>query len=296
MAAKTKEDEKEVPIPTASEPAPTPSADKRMTKPEPAKMPVQFDEEFLNTMAAHAGAGLEHVTREDIALPFIAVLQKLSPAVDEEDPRYVQGAKPGMLINTLTNELWDGSKGVMIIPVYFEKKYIEWIPRNAGGGYVAEYDSKDEAERKRRADGGTEIIDTHNHYILIFGQEGWQPSILSATSKKLRASRIWNSTQGRVTILVGKEKKVAASWSRRYILTTFSEKNDKGTFYNIKIDEVKPFEDGWVDREAWEAGVEFYNQVKSGTRKADFTKSGSEEVLSTSDEPIPQDDPDEPNF
>lgn len=258
---------------------------------EAAKLPTNVSQAMFDAMALQSGAGLENITRDDIALPFLGVLQKMSKAVDEEDTGHVDGAKAGMIINTVTREIFDS--GLEIVPVFFEKKWVEWIPRNKGGGWVATWDSKEEAEKGRRADGGTEIIDTNNHYVLFRNKAGeWEAAILSCTSKKLKASRMWNAAQGRVTIPVGNEKRLAPSWSRRYILKTVSEKNDKGTYFTIVIDPVHPFEDGWVDMATFEVGSEFYRQVKSGAKKATYTQQDDPEPV-----PEPQaEDPDEPTF
>ena len=46
----------------------------------------------------------------------------------------LKGAEPGMIINSVTNELYDGSKGINVLPVFYERKYIEWQDRGAGTG------------------------------------------------------------------------------------------------------------------------------------------------------------------
>ena len=49
--------------------------------------------------------GFENMTQEDIALPFVRILGQLSPQVTEGDAKYIDGAKPGMIYNTVTNEV-----------------------------------------------------------------------------------------------------------------------------------------------------------------------------------------------
>jgi len=63
----------------------------------------------------HLGAGFEDTTTEDFAMPFLGILQDLSPAVKDG---IVEGAKIGMFINTATNELYDGEKGIRAIPCF----------------------------------------------------------------------------------------------------------------------------------------------------------------------------------
>ena len=51
------------------------------------------------------------MTQEDLALPFLKVLGQLSPECNKRDAKHVEGAEPGMIINTVTNEIYDGVKG-----------------------------------------------------------------------------------------------------------------------------------------------------------------------------------------
>ena len=70
-----------------------------------------FDDDLLS-----GGTGLEEMTSDDLAIPFIRVLQAMSPQVNKRAPEYVDGAEVGMLFNTVTNSVYDGEKGVEIVP------------------------------------------------------------------------------------------------------------------------------------------------------------------------------------
>jgi hypothetical protein len=76
--------------------------------------------------------GFENVTREDMVLPFLHVLQDGSPQVKEKQPGY----EPGKFINTATGEVFNE---VLFVPATTKHSYVEWTPRNKGGGFVAEY-------------------------------------------------------------------------------------------------------------------------------------------------------------
>ena len=64
----------------------------------------------VNMFEADADKGSQNMTQEDLALPFLKVLGQLSPEVNKVHARYVKGAEPGMIINSVTNELYDGAK------------------------------------------------------------------------------------------------------------------------------------------------------------------------------------------
>ena len=82
---------------------------------------------------ADAGQGL-NMTQEDLALPFLKVLGQLSPECNKRDAKHVEGAEPGMIINTVTNEIYDGVKGIDVVPVHYKRQYIEWQDRGESQG------------------------------------------------------------------------------------------------------------------------------------------------------------------
>ena len=74
-----------------------------------------------NLFEADANAGSQNMTQEDLALPFLKVLGQLSPEVNKRDGKYVEGAEPGMILNTVTNEVFAGAKGIDVLPVFYER-------------------------------------------------------------------------------------------------------------------------------------------------------------------------------
>ena len=64
--------------------------------------------------------------QDDLALPFLKVLGQLSPEINKRDGKYVRGAEPGMILNSVTKELFDGSKGIDVIPCFYKREYLEW--------------------------------------------------------------------------------------------------------------------------------------------------------------------------
>ena len=65
-----------------------------------ANLPVEHPENNVVAQAidfyADSGLGLENVDAQSVAIPFITVLQGLSPQIET-----VEGAKPGLIINTV---------------------------------------------------------------------------------------------------------------------------------------------------------------------------------------------------
>ena len=74
-------------------------------------------------------SGFGNMGSEDFALPFLRVLGQLSPETNKRDAKYVDGAEPGMIFNTVTKQLYDGEEGVNVIPCYYKREYVEWSDR-----------------------------------------------------------------------------------------------------------------------------------------------------------------------
>ena len=75
----------------------------------------------LNLFEADAQMGAQNISQEDLALPFLKILGQLSPEVNKRDGKYVEGAEPGKIINTVTNQLYDSLE---VVPVFYKRQYI----------------------------------------------------------------------------------------------------------------------------------------------------------------------------
>jgi hypothetical protein len=49
----------------------------------------------------YGGEGFSDVTTEDLAIPFLRILESMSPQVNERDGAYVKNAKAGMIYNNV---------------------------------------------------------------------------------------------------------------------------------------------------------------------------------------------------
>ncbi len=129
-------------------------------------------------MAEDAGAGFEEATSTSFAIPFLQILQSGSPQCKKSDGAYIKGAEEGMFFNTVTQELYDGEEGIVVVPCHFTNRLVEWKPRESGGGFVAEHQigetpatTKDDKGRDLLPNGNT-LVDTRNHYVLIETKDG----------------------------------------------------------------------------------------------------------------------------
>ena len=83
--------------------------------------------DLMKAFESDVGSGFEEVTSSDIQIPFLRLIQALSPQLKKSDAGYIEGASSGDIFNTVTKKTWDGEKGVVVIPVFFQLKLLEFI-------------------------------------------------------------------------------------------------------------------------------------------------------------------------
>jgi hypothetical protein len=217
--------------------------------------------------AADAGMGMEGVDKDSFAIPFIALLQGLSPQLETVD-----AAKPGLFINTITDEVF---KEVLVVPCAYQRRYLRWAPRSEGGGYKGEYNPIDIETGKilgveKDADGrlrleGDELKDTRNHFVLMQSESGaWQPALLSLSSTQIKKSKRWMSRIQGIELRTAEGKAFnPPSFSHVYKLKSVKEENSKGSWWGVEVELVEPV----ADPELYLRAKEFNKQVAAGEVK-----------------------------
>jgi hypothetical protein len=196
------------------------------------------------------GTGFEDFTQDDLAIPFLAIMQKGSPYVDEDNPKYIPGCKAGMLMNTVTQKLYPGKDvGVRFIPVHRHRSYIEWIPKDDGGGLVNvfEPDAKEVREvlakagkkfGKLKIGDGNDLQETYNVYgLLVEDGDIGVPMVLSMASSQIGPYKKW-MTQATSIKRPGADGNLSTPpmFSHVYRLKTeFFQKGDN-TWYKWKVE------------------------------------------------------------
>lgn len=232
--------------------------------------PINFEED--------AGMGMEGADKSSFAIPFVTMLQGLSPQLET-----VEGAKPGLFINTITNELY---KEVLVIPCAFNRRFVRWAPRSSGGGYKGEYNPievETESLPGISNQGGIYMMDvpegatafdpkgaplydhlsdTRNHFVLVKSASGsWQPALISLGSTQIRKSKRWMSLIQGVEL---RDKNGKAfnppSFSHIYTIKGVKEENAKGSWWGVEVSVNSLVQDA----ELYAKAKEFHKQVASG--------------------------------
>lgn len=225
-----------------------------------------------------AGAGFENHTRDDYTIPFLGVLQSMSPQIET-----IAEAKPGMLINTVTNTVIDGKRGVAFVPAQTQHVFVEWKTRESGGGFVGLHNLDSDIVKKCRAEqqfgklklpNGNDLIETFYVYGVMITETSVEQAVIAFTSTKIKAYKRWMSRAHTIQVALPDGRRVPAPlFAHRYRLTTVKEKNNKGEFYNFVIEfdgvDANACRLG-PDNEVFQQAVAFRELVQQGAAKAAY--------------------------
>ena len=223
-----------------------------------------------NIFEADANKGSQDIGEADLALPFLKVLGQLSPEVNKQNSKFVKGAQPGMILNSVTSELYDGEKGINVLPVYYKRQYIEWPERGEGvGGPANIYEAGDTLpkftrgkDNKDRLENGNYLDTTATHFVLLLGDSP-STALISMKATQLKVSRKWNSLTMVIKMKGEKGLFTPPTYSHIYNLKTVQMSNDKGTWYGWDVFKVGPI-DVVKDKATYEVAKNFAERVSKG--------------------------------
>lgn len=253
--------------------------------------------------AADAGRGMEGATSESYAIPFLNVLQKGSPQVDEASGVAIEGAKAGMLFETVTQKMIDGKVGAIFIPCAYKRVFIQWGPREgAGQGFKGEHSPETVAQM--RADGKIKELDgklllpmtdgslhekkcdrfsdTRNHYGLLLDTTTGiaSPVLLSLTSTQIKKSKMLMSLLAGVKVKGSAGMFTPPTFANLVKVTSLPESNDKGTWYGVKFELAGPV----ATADLYQAAKAFHLSVTEGqVAPVNYEQSGETHSASAAD-------------
>ncbi len=254
-----------------------------------------------------AGAGYENTDQSDFAIPFLSVLQTNSPECEKAHDRHIQGAEAGMLFNTVSKELIDGSAGVVLVPCDTSHVFVEWVPRDEGGGGGAGFRGIHEIDsdlvkacKAAAAESGafgklptedkTELVETFYVYALLLpavdSAEVAEFVMVPFTSTKIKK---YKGIMYRLRMFKGNPPLFA----HRVRLTSVPDSNKKGNFYNFEVQPavdndvgeslIPPTLDG-EPNPLLVAAKQFQQQIRSGAARAAYESVDGADAEGSGDE------------
>ena len=198
---------------------------------------------------ADSMGGMEQMSTDDFAMPFLRVLSQLSPETNKRDSKYVEGAEPGMIFNTVTKQAYDGEKGINVVTCFYKREYVEWQDRGEGTGAPVAIHSVEsgiikEATRdglgKDRLSNGNYLENTASYFVMT---EDLQQALITMKATQLKVSRTWNSMMNTLKLKGKNGLFTPASYSHVYNLSTVQQSNEKGTWFGWNVAMIGPVQD-----------------------------------------------------
>lgn len=191
---------------------------------------------------------------EDYSIPYLNMLSKGSPQVDEENDKFIKEAKKGQIFNTVTESCSDV---LTVLPVYYRRRYVEWYnDRTKNKAPVNEYlpeefqtfqkegkivrgdDKKDRFVGK----GDTYVENTAEHYVIVIDGQSWYKALIKMKGSQLKKSKQWNSIMSNQRRVDGDEIYQPKDFAMSYNLSGRPEKNDQGSWHGWVVSQNK-----WID-------------------------------------------------
>ena len=221
---------------------------------------------------ADSGMGLDNIDKGDLALPFLKLLQSMSDETKKKHAKYVEGAEAGMFYNTVTKKLYDGEKGIEVIPVFYKMTYPEWAPfersegrpiSNDRGPSIMAETTQNKGSNKDVLKNGNEIIKTANHFVIINGDRP-EKALMTMKSTQLKVSRGWNSLmEDQFEIDPKTNKSVPAPvFSRVYKLNSV-ENSGSFTWHGYNISMLRKVDNAGL----YQMARDFHNSLKNSQQK-----------------------------
>jgi hypothetical protein len=229
---------------------------------------IALADDLLAQFESEASSGLENLTQEDLALPFLKILSGLDSILDERED-----ARKGDIYNTVTGAVYKGKEGTRVVPCAYLKRYIRWAPRGSGSGAPLNiYTDRDpRPQTQRNSDDnkdyvvggdGDYIEETHQHFVLVLSDNGSvEPALIAMKSTQLKKSRKWNSMVMAAT-MTGPNGNVFTPprFAFEYSLRTSSEENSKGSWHGWEIQRIGPVS----SKEVFTRAKDFHHSIMEG--------------------------------
>lgn len=167
--------------------------------------------------------GNENVTSQDVVIPKLNLIQKMSPQVDSI------GAKAGHMHLSTTDQLFDE---LYVVNLYYSRTFNVFKKRDLGGGFFGIFDTRLDADKALKESGNPndyDIQETGTHNVLLLSDKGEPitPARMYMSGTKLGVSNAWNST-----IATQNTDRFASVWK----LSTVMQKAGNNTWHNFQVE------------------------------------------------------------
>lgn len=221
---------------------------------EPSKDLVKATPTSVIAWDAAEVTGFENVGAEDLGIPFLTIVQKGSAEFDTTHQRYrekkIEGCAIGDVIDIVERKVVykHGGPPLIVVPVHWDKFYMEWKPRTAtGGGIVKAHKDPAILNQCHRNAKNLDELPTGNiivttayfHVVMVSENKVIKRCMIGMSSTQLTKSRRWLNLAQSIKVRVPNGSLITPPiFSHTYQLSTQAESNDKGSWmgWSIAVD------------------------------------------------------------
>lgn len=252
------------------------------TQPSPGSLAIASGEampaHIVRAAEGHLAAGLEMVRSKDVEIPRALLMQSLSPQVAQEG-KY----KPGDVVHNIADKLLaePGQKLRIVVAKHY-LRWIEWIPRDKGGGIKAMTTDPND-DLVKRCEAGEKINDPtskahdtpavieYHCFVCILPVLGMDQAVEISCGKTN-----WKHGKNLVSRMLMRGSGIPC-FAGAYTVRTENEKNKRNEVYKVwKFDN-----DGWSNPDEYKAAEQLNKFLKDKTikTKMDEKEGDGEGVL-----------------
>ena len=249
---------------------------------EQAGLPAEFA-----GLEEYAGQGLDDLDNSDRSVPFLKVLEKNSPEIET-----VEGARPGMIIDTATLELYDN---IRFVPAVREHAFVEWVPIDNGGGLVGSYAADSDIAKwamgqrgKISLKNGNDLVETFYLFGILLPEEGNdeaepKPVVIAFTSTRIKTYKSIVNRSDSIMLLGANGRKFKAPWfCHVWRIGTDKKVDGNQSWYVFTAEFDSPNKDAAgarlpADHPAVQIGAALAQQKREGSLKMAQESSGMEQ-------------------
>lgn len=254
----------------------------------------------LSILSESEGSGLGDLSPDQVLVPRIKLLQSQSPQAKKMHGDYVQGAEEGDILESVSQNLYKGAEGLLMVPFSYRYIFIEWEKNEDGGGKLLENHGSKIPDCQSNGRGGyerthptlgipTEIVPTFEYFIMIIDPEtgDTKDALISMSKTNAKVAKRFNSMISDVRAENKEGKRVPAPmfW-RTYQLTSVPQSDDRNSWAIYKVEYGQNLIDMPGGEEILEQAFNKSVQVKNMEMGAEEEAQQSATKSSKDDQPM----------
>ena len=185
-------------------------------------------------------------------------------------------------------KLYNEDNELVVLPVSYKRLFLEWQPRESGGGLVAQHEDQAILSKTTKNQIGQDMLDngnyiqtSANHFVLVLNSDGsFDQAMIPMAGTQLKKSRTWNSVMASLKMRSNDKVFTPPSFSHKYSMKTVQESNDRGTWFGWNITNLGPL--GQDEMFFYEAAKEFASTVGD----INLSNTSSESTTTSEDQPF----------